>query len=78
MLTTTGSDLGAERPADPLVYLCENEVVDSRSLAAEISRALAAAPHRGRKGAHLLGTRARDGRAAPPARRAGALAAAAC
>ena len=39
MLTTTGSDLGAERPADPLVYLCENEVVDSRSLAAEISRA---------------------------------------
>ena len=41
MLTTTGSDLGAERPADPLVYLCENEVVDGRSLAAEISRALA-------------------------------------
>jgi DNA-binding NtrC family response regulator len=41
MLTTTGSDLGAERPDDPLVYLCENEVVDSRSLAAEISRALA-------------------------------------
>src|SRR2546423_8060499 len=26
MLTTTGSDLGAERPDDPLVYLCENEV----------------------------------------------------
>ena len=41
MLTTTGSDLGADRPADPLVYLCENEVVDSRSLATEISRALA-------------------------------------
>jgi DNA-binding NtrC family response regulator len=41
MLTTTGSDLGAARPADPLVYLCENEVVDGRSLAAEISRALA-------------------------------------
>jgi DNA-binding NtrC family response regulator len=41
MLTTTGSDLGAARPADPLVYLCENEVVDSRSLGAEISRALA-------------------------------------
>src|SRR3954471_22655460 len=41
MLTTTGSELGAERPPDPLVYLCENEVVDSRSLAAEISRALA-------------------------------------
>src|SRR3954447_26437319 len=45
MLTTTGSDLGAERPADPLVYLCENEVVDSRSLAAEISRALALHHH---------------------------------
>src|SRR5436190_13590531 len=42
MLTTTGSDLGAERPADPLVYLCENEVVDSRSLAAEITQALSA------------------------------------
>jgi DNA-binding NtrC family response regulator len=41
MLTTTGSDLGAARPDDPLVYLCQNEVVDSRSLAAEISRALA-------------------------------------
>jgi DNA-binding NtrC family response regulator len=41
MLTTTGSDLGAERPIDPLVYLCENEIVDSRSLAAEIARALA-------------------------------------
>src|SRR3954453_11605499 len=41
MLTTTGSDLGADRPDDPLVYLCENEIVDSRSLAAEISRALA-------------------------------------
>ena len=41
MLTTTGTELGAERPADPLVYFCENEVVDSRSLAAEITRALA-------------------------------------
>ena len=40
MLTTTSSDLGAERPADPLVYFCENEVVDSRSLAAEITQAL--------------------------------------
>src|SRR5207247_4486113 len=39
MLTTTSSDLGAERPADPLVYFCENEVVDSRSLAAEITQA---------------------------------------
>jgi DNA-binding NtrC family response regulator len=45
MLTTTGSDLGADRPADPLVYLCENEIVDSRSLAAEISRALALHHH---------------------------------
>jgi DNA-binding NtrC family response regulator len=41
MLTTTGSDLGAERPDDPLVYFCQNEVIDSRSLAAEISGALA-------------------------------------
>jgi two-component system nitrogen regulation response regulator GlnG len=41
MLTTTETDLGADRPADPLLYLCQNEVVDSRSLAAEISRALA-------------------------------------
>jgi DNA-binding NtrC family response regulator len=49
MLTTTGSDLGAAAPADPLVYLCENEVVDSRSLAAEISRALALG-HRAQEG----------------------------
>ncbi|HVX97202.1 MAG TPA: sigma 54-interacting transcriptional regulator [Polyangia bacterium] len=49
MLTTTGSDLGAARPDDPLVYLCENEVVDSRSLAAEISRALALG-HRAQEG----------------------------
>jgi DNA-binding NtrC family response regulator len=41
MLTTTGADLGAARPADPLLYFCENEVVDSRSLAAEIKHALA-------------------------------------
>jgi len=45
MLTTTGSDLGADRPDDPLVYLCENEIVDSRSLAGEISRALALHHH---------------------------------
>src|SRR4051812_40232157 len=49
MLTTTGSDLGADRPADPLVYLCENEIVDSRSLAAEIARALAL-HHRAQEG----------------------------
>ena len=54
MLTTTGSDLGAERPADPLVYLCENEVVDSRSLAAEISRALAV-HHTGQEGGIFWG-----------------------
>ena len=41
MLTTTDAELGADRPGDPLVYFCENEVVDSRSLAAEITRALA-------------------------------------
>jgi len=40
MLTTTDVDLGGPRPEDPLVYFCENEVVDSRSLAAEITRAL--------------------------------------
>src|SRR3954452_24808944 len=39
MLTTTDGDL-AERPQDPLVHFCENEVVDSRTLASEISRAL--------------------------------------
>jgi DNA-binding NtrC family response regulator len=41
MLTTTDTELGTERPHDPLVYLCQNEVVDSRSLIAEIRRALA-------------------------------------
>ena len=40
LLTTTDGDLG-DRPQDPLVHFCENEVVDSRTLAAEISRALA-------------------------------------
>jgi two-component system nitrogen regulation response regulator GlnG len=54
MLTATGSDLGAERPADPLVYLCENEVVDSRSLAAEISRVLAV-HHTAQEGAVFWG-----------------------
>ena len=39
MLTTTDGDLG-DRPQDPLVHFCENEVVDARTLAAEISRAL--------------------------------------
>ncbi len=39
MLTTTDADVG-ERPQDPLVHFCENDVVDSRTLAAEISRAL--------------------------------------
>jgi DNA-binding NtrC family response regulator len=41
MLTTTDTELGTDRPHDPLVYLCQNEVVDSRSLIAEIRRALA-------------------------------------
>ncbi len=40
MLTTTDTELGHERPSDPLLYFCENEVVDSRSLVAEIRRAL--------------------------------------
>ncbi|HEX7597666.1 MAG TPA: sigma 54-interacting transcriptional regulator [Polyangia bacterium] len=40
MLTTTGADLGAEGPTDPLLHFCENEVIDSRSLAAEIKHAL--------------------------------------
>jgi DNA-binding NtrC family response regulator len=40
MLTTTDVELGDERPCDPLVYLCQNEIVDSRSLVAEIQRAL--------------------------------------
>ena len=53
MLTTTGSDLGADRPDDPLVYLCENEIVDSRSLAAEIARALAL-HHQAQEGGGLI------------------------
>jgi len=40
MLTTTDLELGDRRPRDPLVYLCQNEVVDSRSLVSEIRRAL--------------------------------------
>jgi DNA-binding NtrC family response regulator len=39
MLTTTDATVGAH-PDDPLVYFCENEIVDSRTLAAEITRAL--------------------------------------
>jgi DNA-binding NtrC family response regulator len=38
LLTTTDAEL--DRPLGPLVYFCENEVVDSRTLAAEITRAL--------------------------------------
>ncbi len=41
MLTTTGADLGEAGPGDPLLHFCENEVIDSRSLAAEIKHALA-------------------------------------
>lgn len=40
MLTTTDVELGEHRPSDPLLYLCQNEVVDSRSLVSEIRRAL--------------------------------------
>ena len=39
MLTTMEAD-PVTLPQDPLVHFCENEVVDSRTLAAEISRAL--------------------------------------
>ena len=42
MLTTTDTELGSSGPRDPLVYFCANEIVDSRSLAAEIMRALVA------------------------------------
>jgi two-component system nitrogen regulation response regulator GlnG len=42
MLTTTDAELGSELAPDPLVHFCENEVVDSRTLASEITRALAA------------------------------------
>ena len=38
LLTTTDAEV--DRPKDPLIYFCENEVVDSRTLAAEITRAL--------------------------------------
>src|SRR6266481_8398482 len=38
LLTTTDADF--EKPEGPLLYFCENEVVDSRTLAAEITRAL--------------------------------------
>ena len=38
LLTTTGAEI--DKPQGPLVYFCENEVVDSRTLAAEITRAL--------------------------------------
>lgn len=44
LLTTTAEELDGEAEPglarDPLVYLCENEIVDSRTLAAEITRAL--------------------------------------
>jgi two-component system nitrogen regulation response regulator GlnG len=40
LLTSTAEELGAQE-RDPLVYFCENEVVDSRTLASEITRALA-------------------------------------
>jgi DNA-binding NtrC family response regulator len=40
MLTTTGADLGRARPPDPLLHFCQNEIIDSRSLAAEVKHAL--------------------------------------
>lgn len=41
LLTTTDTELPQRPPSDPLVYFCENEIVDSRTLAGEITRALA-------------------------------------
>jgi two-component system nitrogen regulation response regulator GlnG len=42
MLTTTDAELlrSSAGAQDPLLYFCENEVVDSRTLAAEVTRAL--------------------------------------
>ena len=45
MLTTTDAEAAdaareGEAGRDPLVYFCENEIVDSRTLAAEVTRAL--------------------------------------
>ncbi len=40
LLTTTGAELPADLTRDALVYFCEHELVDSRSLAAEITRVL--------------------------------------
>jgi len=54
MLTTTDTELGAERPFDPLVYLCQNEIVDSRTLVGEIRRALALS-HESQEGAVFWG-----------------------
>lgn len=41
LLTTTDTELQQRPAGDPLVYFCENEIVDSRTLAGEITRALA-------------------------------------
>lgn len=54
MLTTTDVELGEQRPTDPLLYLCQNEVVDSRSLVAEIRRALTLS-HESEEGAVFWG-----------------------
>ncbi len=40
LLTTTHGELPSELQRDRFVYFCENELVDSRSLAAEITRVL--------------------------------------
>src|SRR5207245_1813633 len=40
LLTTTDAQPQKDSAKDALVYFCENEVVDSRSLAAEVTRAL--------------------------------------
>lgn len=40
LLTTRGEEMPEPTAVDPLVFFCENEIVDSRSLAAEIARVL--------------------------------------
>jgi len=51
-----------ERPQHPLVHFCENEVVDSRTLAAEVSRALAL-QHAAQEGPVFWGRFGGNGRA---------------
>src|SRR4029434_1623895 len=54
MLTTTDADLGGMKLQDPLVFFCAHEIVDSRTLAAEITRALGL-HHRAQEGSIFWG-----------------------